>query len=191
MQADEKSVIRKEKVNLRKNLSKEEVAALSEMICRRILESEEYKKAEKLLIYNAVRGEADLSAIAEAAERAGKTVAYPLCLENRRMAALVPDSEEAFVAGAFGISEPDVSNSTELSPEEIDLVICPLTAFDENGGRLGMGGGYYDRYIPLCKNAVIAAAAFELQKVGEVPAEENDVQMDIVFTESRVYVNFL
>ena len=185
--SENKLNIRKEKIKLRKNLSDNEVAALSCKICGRILESDEYKKAEKLLIYNAANGEADLSAIAVAARRSGKTVAYPLCLENRQMTALVPADDSAFVRGAFGILEPDINRSRELAPEELDLVICPLTAFDEECRRIGMGGGYYDRYIPRCGNAVIAAAAYEMQKVGEVPVEEKDVLVEVVFTDSNVY----
>lgn len=183
----EKTVIRKEKVNLRKNLSKADAAGLSDVICRRILESKEYKSAGILLIYNAVNGEADLSAIAEAARREGKTVAYPLCLEGGRMAALVPESADAFVKGAYGIPEPDIKRSKELVPKDIEMVVCPLTAFDANCRRLGMGGGYYDRYLPECENAVIAAAAYEFQKTEEVPAEELDISVDIVFTEKGVY----
>ena len=186
---DIKSIIRKEKIKLRKNLSGSDVERLSEKICNRILASEEYKNAKKLLIYNAVNGEADLSAIAAVAYGGGKTVAYPLCLKDRQMAALVPEDPDAFVSGAYGILEPDIRRSKELDPEEIDLVICPLTAFDESCRRLGMGGGYYDRYLPKCKNAVIAAAAYEMQKVGEIPIEENDVFADVIFTESDVYKN--
>lgn len=187
MRDKEKAVIRKEKVNLRKNLSKADAAELSAAICRRILESGEYKRAGILLIYNAVNGEADLSAIAENAQREGKTVAYPLCLEGGRMAALVPESAEAFTAGAYGIPEPDIKRSKELAPKEIEMVVCPLTAFDENCRRLGMGGGYYDRYLPKCENAVIAAAAYEFQKTEEVPSEELDISVDMVFTEKDVY----
>jgi 5-formyltetrahydrofolate cyclo-ligase len=186
---DIKSIIRKEKIKSRKNFSGSDVERLSEKICARILASEEYKKAKKLLIYNAANGEADLSAIAAAARLGGKTVAYPLCLKGRQMAALVPEDDGAFVRGAFGIMEPDINRSRELAPEELDLVICPLTAFDESCRRLGMGGGYYDRYLPKCKNAVIAAAAYEMQKADEIPVEENDVLVDIIFTESNVYKN--
>ena len=187
MNADIKSTIRKEKIKLRKNLLKEDAAAFSARICGRILDSPEYKEAENLLIYNGVNGEADLSAVVKDAERAGQRVAYPLCLEERKMAALIPENDMAFVRGAFGILEPDINKSVIIEPEDIDMVICPLTAFDESCRRLGMGGGYYDRYLPKCKNAVVAAAAYEFQKTERIPCEKTDVPVDIIFTEKNVY----
>lgn len=182
-----KEEIRKEKIKLRGAFSQDEVGALSKRICERILESEEYKKAENLLIYNAVNGEVKLDAVAEAARSDGKTVAYPLCIDKGEMKALVPNAEKSFVKGAYGIMEPDENYSVLMRPEELDLVICPLTAFDEKGRRLGMGGGYYDRYLPKCRKAFIAAAAYELQKVEEVPVEDTDAAVDVVFTEDSVY----
>ena len=77
--------------------------------------------------------------------------------------------------------------SVEIRPEEIDLVICPCTVFDEAGGRMGMGAGFYDRYLPRCVNARIAAVAFEAQKADCVPMEAWDRPMDLVFTEKAVY----
>ena len=67
-----------------------------------------------------------------------------------------------------------------------DLVICPGTAFDESGSRLGMGAGYYDRFLPKCVNAVFVLAAFEAQRADEVPQEETDVPMDLIVTEETV-----
>jgi 5-formyltetrahydrofolate cyclo-ligase len=71
--------------------------------------------------------------------------------------------------------------------ENIDLIICPCTVFDESCNRMGMGGGYYDRYLPKCKNAVVAAAAFEVQKAEQVPMEPWDKAVDLVFTEKKTY----
>ena len=62
-----------------------------------------------------------------------------------------------------------------------------LTGFDEACRRLGMGGGFYDRYLPKCVNAGIVAVAFECQKAKEVPAEAWDKPVDAVFTEDAVY----
>ena len=66
-------------------------------------------------------------------------------------------------------------------------MICPCTVFDEACGRMGMGAGYYDRYLPKCAGAVIAAAAFEVQKAARAPMEPWDRAMELVFTESCVY----
>jgi hypothetical protein len=67
------------------------------------------------------------------------------------------------------------------------LFSCGTFAFDEEGRRLGMGGGYYDRYLPECVNAYVAAAAYEVQKAEEIPADEYDVPVDAVISEKRIY----
>ena len=88
--------------------------------------------------------------------------------------------------GAFGIPEPAADASEAVPPGEIDLVICPGTAFDDLGTRLGMGGGYYDRFLPKCVNAVFLMAAFEAQRAASLPRSGLDVPMDLIVTEAAV-----
>ena len=85
------------------------------------------------------------------------------------------------------MEEPVPESSEPVAPEDIDLVVCPCTAFDEAGGRMGMGGGFYDRFLPQCVHAAVFAAAFEIQKVKMLPTEAWDVPMDVVFTEAAAY----
>lgn len=92
---------------------------------------------------------------------------------------------EGWRIGSFGIMEP--VKGFVARPEEIDLVICPCTGFDEKLNRLGMGGGYYDRFLPLCKNAKKIAVAFEAQKIERVRINEYDVPMDAIVTEDKIY----
>ena len=73
-----------------------------------------------------------------------------------------------------------------MAQEEIDLVICPGTAFDDRGGRLGMGGGYYDRFLPGCVRAVFLMAAYENQREDALDLEETDVRMNLIVTEDRI-----
>ena len=65
-------------------------------------------------------------------------------------------------------------------------MLCPCTSFDDRGGRLGMGGGYYDRFLPLCAGASKISVAFEIQGTAEVPMAALDRPMDAVVTEERV-----
>jgi 5-formyltetrahydrofolate cyclo-ligase len=74
-----------------------------------------------------------------------------------------------------------------VPPEAIDLMICPCTVFDEMCNRMGMGGGYYDRFLAKCENAVVAAVAFEVQKAEQVPMAPWDKAVDLVFTEKKTY----
>ena len=103
------------------------------------------------------------------------------------MTALVPKTEEDWTEGFHGIMEPKKETCAELKPEDIDLVICPCTSFDEELGRMGMGAGYYDRYLEKCSGAHIVAVAFECQKADSVMRQEWDKPMEKVFTEEKIY----
>ena len=127
-----------------------------------------------------------LDGLIASARAAGKRLCYPLCGLDRSMTALSPEGEDAWTAGAFGIAEPDPARSAEIPPEEIDLMLCPCTAFDGEGNRLGMGGGYYDRFLPRCARAVSVSVAFEVQRAEKVPLGEYDRGVDMVITEDAV-----
>ena len=92
----------------------------------------------------------------------------------------------AWIAGAYGIREPDGARSTEIPPAEIDLVLCPCTAFDGAGNRLGMGGGYYDRFLPRCEKAAVVSVAFEVQRAAKIPMDRYDRGVDAVITEQAL-----
>lgn len=184
--------LRAQKIRARDALSESERREKSEGICRNILASEAYRRAETVMLYRHIRGEVRLDALEEANARLPeperKRFAYPVCTEDGRLLACSPvggASDRAFwKTGSFGIPEPDAERGTVIAPEEIDLVVCPCVAFDAQGHRLGMGGGYYDRFLPLCTNAQKLAVAFEAQRAKQVPAAPWDIPMQDVITES-------
>ena len=182
-----KDSIRKEKIAARKAAKIDQIRIKSEKICKKIIDSKFYQEAEVIMIYKAVNGEVMLDVLEKDAISQNKKICYPLCIDKTVMKALAPNDENAFVSGSFGIKEPDMNNSKEISPGDIDLVIAPCTAFDEKCRRIGMGAGYYDRYLPKCEKAYIAAAAYEYQKVKRVPADEFDKTLDAVVSEEKVY----
>ena len=182
-----KQVQRRSCLDARKAIPKEERAEKSLAICRRLVESEWYRNAGTILAYHAFGAEADLSAFLEQANSDGKRVCLPCCISETEMTALLPRGEDSFRTGAFGIREPIPEQSEAIPPEDIDLVICPCSGFDESCRRIGMGAGYYDRYLPQCKNAAIVAAAFEAQKLPEVCTDPYDHPLDAVITETNTY----
>ncbi len=178
-----KDSLRKEKIASRNALSQQQRKEFSDKIVERIVTSLEFQQAKTILLYKGIRGEVRLDAL----EKEDKAFAYPLCISQSEMIALLPQDETAWAEGYFGIQEPVRENSVEIMPEEIDLIICPCTVFDERGGRIGMGAGFYDRYLAKCTNAVVAAVAFECQKAEQVPMEIWDKRMDLIYTEEAIY----
>ncbi len=87
----------------------------------------------------------------------------------------------------LGIKEPKSTHKDFVEPKDIDFVIIPGVAFTTDGARLGYGGGYYDRIIPLMiKKPLIVAPAFELQIIDNLPLEPHDINIDMIVTESRI-----
>ena len=187
---ERRAALRREKIAAREALTAQERREKSERICRRLAQSEVYRRARTVLLYKWVRGEVQLDALEEANARAEsalqKRFVYPLCAPDRRLLAILPPpSGEAWRRGPFGITEPDPKRGTLVPPEELDLVICPCAAFDEALHRLGMGGGYYDRFLPACAHAAIVAVAFEAQCADSIPVMPWDRDVQAVVTEVR------
>ena len=81
--------------------------------------------------------------------------------------------------GAMGILAP-AAHTPAVEPEDIDVLIVPGVAFTRQGERLGYGGGFYDRYIPLCTRAKVLSLVFEEQIVPFIPTEEHDLRIPVL-----------
>ena len=89
--------------------------------------------------------------------------------------------------GTRGILEPDDARCKAVPIDCIDIAIIPGIAFDEKGGRIGTGDGYYDRLIPkLPITTRKVSLAFENQIIPQVPMESHDKHVDIIITENRI-----
>ena len=82
--------------------------------------------------------------------------------------------------GPYNVKEPQ-AESPSLDP---DIILLPLLAFDATGGRLGWGGGYYDRTLAAKPGAFAVGIAFDEQEVEECPMEPHDRRLDAVLTPS-------
>lgn len=184
--AEEKQAQRTAGRAARKALAAPQRAAANAALCRRVLELDAYRTAHTLLLYAAFGGEADLTAVAAEAVRQGKTVAYPVCGEGFTLTAAVPGAD-GWAVGQYGIRAPVPERSTLLQPAQLDLVLVPCTAFDADCYRVGMGKGYYDRYLPRCTQAVKIGIALEVQRVPRAAVGAHDQRLDAFVTERGIY----
>ena len=159
----------------------------SAAIAARILERADFRAARTVLLTLPFGSEWDTVALMRAALAAGQTVAVPRVDKASRMLELhaIADPERDIVAGYRDIPEP-LPACPRVARDTIDFVLVPGVAFDRMGRRMGYGGGYYDRLLPLLSpRAVRVAGAFEVQLVDRVPAAPHDVAVDAIVTESR------
>ncbi len=119
----------------------------------------------------------------------GKTVIAPVCSTNGKRQLLpsrLLDLQSEVAEGAYGIFEPKPEFRRPFPLEKIDLVIVPGLAFDENGYRIGGGGGYYDRFLARCSQALHVGLAYEMQIVECAVPATWDVPVHKIITEDRV-----
>ena len=181
----EKKALRRELLARRRAFSAQERAALSEMICARALDFPAVKAARTIMLYAATAEEIDLYPLMEQLLAEGRRIVLPEIVGSGVMEARALPAMDALTAGAFGILTPDPARGQRISPEEIDVIIVPGAAFDADGGRLGLGGGYYDRYLPRARRAVRLVLAYDVQIVPHVPMGAQDVRVDAILSERR------
>ena len=165
----------------RKNMSEDEVITKSAEICKKLIGTKEFQNAEIVMVYLSISNEVDTEYIIKSAISSGKTVLVPVTVGNDIIPCILENMEN-LKKGAFGIKEPEEKREWT---EKIDLCVVPGLGFDKNGGRIGFGRGYYDRFLSdkQCKKVGIA---YSNQIEKNVFAEDYDVFMDIVITEEEM-----
>lgn len=146
-----------------------------------------YQNTRILFSYVSSQSEADTKAIISHAFSCGKRVAVPKVIGPSLMEFYEIYSLTDLIHGAYGLLEPVTGKKIEL-PNEKQLMLVPGLAFDYEGGRLGYGGGFYDRYLNLHKDAFVTAAlCYKEQLIEKVPVNSNDISMDCLIMPSGIY----
>ena len=146
-----------------------------------------YQKAELLLFYVSYRSEADTLQLLKEALGAGRKVAVPKVAGTDMVFYRITNFSQ-LVKGYKGILEPD-TECCEVITDDLPkhtLLFVPGCAFDEKGGRMGYGGGFYDRFMEAYPEVLRVALAYEEQLVEEVPREVHDKIVDVIVTEARM-----
>ena len=155
---------------------------ISRVLTEKFLVSEIYRASKILMAYASTADELQLDGLFAACFADQKILAIPFIVGRGKMLPVVVPNFDSLEIGAFNI--PTVREPRNfLDPAQIDCVVVPGAAFAVNGGRLGLGGGYYDRFLPRAKNSVTVALAYDFQIVDNLPLESHDVRVDFVVTE--------
>ncbi len=183
----DKNTIRKQISATKKSMPLTEISEKSELICKRFMEQEFYKNADVIYLYAPYNQEIITWSILEDAVRSGKRAAVPRCFGDV-MEFFYITSKDELMPGAYGIPEPSGDMNMLVNEKDV-LLLMPGLAFDKNMGRIGYGGGFYDKYLDSHKdtNFYKAALAYDFQLLDELPLEEHDYRVDALVTVSKVF----
>lgn len=184
-----KELIRKKLLEKRRSMVFETVFELSLRVQNRLLQTPEFMGARRVCLYSSFQNEVLTDEVFERARAHGKEVFYPRVVESdgrRLLGFFRVHGLEELAPGAYEIREPG-SGAPLASLGGFDLVVVPGVAFDEEGGRLGFGKGYYDMALEGVSTTVVALAyEFQVLKKDLIPVEPHDVTVSAIVTEERV-----
>ena len=170
-----KNELRKKILNIRNNMSREDVINKSSSIMNKLTDMDEYKNSNTVFIYMSFRNEVATVELIERMLSENKHVVIPYT--DTKNTVLIPLSP-------FGYYEPVYEKLRTVEPERFDLIIVPGVVFDRQLNRIGFGKGYYDRILCRKRKGVKAiAVAYDFQVLEKIPAEAHDIKMDMIITE--------
>jgi len=181
--------LRKRILGTRDRLSDSERRLKSISVMNNFWSLPEINRWTTLFMYVNFRSEVQTVELIKRCLKHGIRVAVPLVDASAvcMIPLLIEDPVNDLAPGYYNIPEPDPQKALRVEPSEIDAAIIPGSVFDIHGGRLGYGGGYYDRFLvndaPQAKRI---GFAFELQLVDKVPLEPHDQPLNILITEKRI-----
>ena len=182
----DKKILRQEMRARRKALSEFERENFSNIIAEKFLALDAYKNSEIIMAYVSMAEEVQLQKILADALNSKKILAIPLIVGKGEMSAVEVPNFDALEVGDFGILTVRKDLRKFIDAEKINCVIVPGAAFDLNFNRLGLGGGFYDKFLPRAINAKKIALAYDFQIVDAIPIEPHDFKVDMIITEKRI-----
>lgn len=168
----------------------------SQSIVKNVLDSEWYERAEIILSYSSIRSEVETGFLNQTVLEHGKQLYLPKTDFMKKQMYFYPVKDLASLRKGYqGILEPKATESPDVmfsgekrcSREQI-LMIMPGAGFDENGNRIGYGGGYYDRYLSRYGEYLTSLlAAFYEQKTVLIPSGSFDRKPDHIMTQRGLF----
>lgn len=186
----QKKAIRHEKRAARRALSKTQQQHNEIALAQQLIQSEFIQQAENIAVYFANDGEPSLETFIREAIQQGKRCYLPRIDQHKQMRFHRYNSDTKLVDNQYGIPEP-LAETESIESDNLDLVCLPLVAYDPNGRRLGMGGGYYDRCFEFKQNSserhpILIGIAHSIQACSSLPEQSWDIPLDAIANEEGI-----
>jgi 5-formyltetrahydrofolate cyclo-ligase len=181
-----KSALRGELRQRRNALGSAQQVVAARALNHTVLALPHWATAQRIALYLASDGEIGTSELASIARKQGKQLFLPTLGTEGRLAFARWDTDMRLSVNRYNIPEPPVG--TECCPvSELDVIFLPVVGWDMRGGRLGMGGGYYDRTLAGIIGPVLVGLAHACQQVDHIPSDSWDIVLDYVATDAGLY----
>jgi 5-formyltetrahydrofolate cyclo-ligase len=187
--SDNRHTLRKRILGQRDILSRQERHENSTIIINNLWGIKSFSSAKNIMLYINFRSEVETMPLIEACRQKNIQITAPLTIVKppRLIPYPISNPEKDLRPGYCDIPEPDSDRLTPWGPADIDVVLLPGSVFDLHGGRLGYGGGFYDRFLSQeAPQAIRIALAFEMQVVDKVPVQDHDIPVHYLVTEKRI-----
>lgn len=182
--AERKEALRREIRGRLTSMPEDARRAEDDVLFSRFLSLPELDRAQTVFLFYGVGTEPETARLISLLSVRGKRVALPRMRPQRQMEVRLFCPDRPLVKHPFGIPEPG-EDCPLIDTDEIDLVLVPALCYDQQGIRLGMGGGYYDRWLPLYSGPT-AGLCREALFHKELPTQPHDRPVDIVITPTRI-----
>ena len=139
----------------------------------------------RVAVYKPSAEEFETSAIVARARGEGMAIYLPVIEPGARLTFALWCEDDSLVQNRFGLAEPG-PDAPRIALAELDVIFLPVVGWDRRGGRLGMGGGYYDRTLEGQSGATLVGLAYASQECDDIPRETWDVPLDFVLTEREL-----
>lgn len=183
-----KKELRKQMLARRGQIPNEVRQNKSQTIVEKLMELPPYQQASVLFTFIPFGHEVDIRPLIDQAVEDGKQIVIPYTdMKQKEMTIFLFEGWDRLVPGVYGILEPDPSTANSIPREKVDLILVPGVAFDQNGGRLGYGGGFYDRFLAHYSTCPpLVAPCYSEQITDLVPVENHDFRVHYVITDKEI-----
>ena len=182
----QKNELREKSLKMREEAAKSDDGMAAGIVASKVIMLPELDQVRPVAGYIPIKNELDCLIILKALHAAFFPIALPsIVAKGQALDFRVWGMETELIDGPFGTKQP---TEARVTPE---IVLVPLVAFDLKGGRIGYGGGFYDRTIKGLKEnnmcLVTIGVAYEAQQLDDIPMEAHDQHLDMVITEKQIH----
>ncbi len=187
-----KKDIRRDMLNKRNKMTKDEVKELSKRIGDTLKKMPAYTTSKTIMLYLSFGNEINSREIIMDSINDGKTIVLPYCNHDDKSITptKITSTSLDLTINKMGYAQPNEESLDPIDQSEIDLIVVPGIAFDRKGFRVGFGAGYYDRFLgKIHFDIPTIGLAYDFQIVESfIEIESYDIPLDYILTEERIIV---